>query len=53
MEVEGGRDKIPLIKAMSAEPGLVQNLNQTIIQPLRKKGDGGDYGVFVCVVAVK
>lgn len=33
---EGG-DKSPLIKAMSAEQGLVQNLNQFTIQPQRKK----------------
>lgn len=40
MEVAGkgeGGDKSQLIKAISAEQGLVQNLNQPIIQPPEKK----------------
>lgn len=50
MEVGGcrrGRDKSPLIKAVDAEQGLAQNLNQPIIQTSEKKG--GDCGVFVAV----
>lgn len=50
MEVAGkgeGGDKSQLIKAISAEQGLVQNLNQPIIQPRRKREC-----FCVCVVAV-
>ncbi len=47
MEVAGrSGDKSPLIKAMSTEQSLVQNLNQPIIQPAET--GRGVLCVFVC-----